>query len=255
MRNVLFTLMLACAVYTQAQEPLKLKVELAELTATEKVYNFTTENMVGIIGWQFQMEFDGTKMKFKEIRNVVQPSQNTHNFNESAPGVLRSVWLDYDLQSDDFPDSTVLFQLVFETLDTDGAPLCFFESQQYFEFIKDQESGGFDLAEILISDDCYQGFSIFLSSTATENPATPEVLTIKDIFLSSTGTLSFTSLQEQELQFSLMDVNGKLITTIDHRPYHEGRNTVQCKSVLPGVYLVKVSAKEGAGSVTKVIAN
>jgi len=237
-----------------AQEPLKLRVELAELTATEKVYNFTTENMVGIIGWQFQMEFDGTKMKFKEIRNVIQPSQNTHNFNESAPGVLRSVWLDYDLQSDDFPDSTVLFQLVFETLDTDGAPLCFFESHEYFEFIKDQESGGFDLAEILISDDCYQGFSIFLNSTATENPATPVVLTIKDIFLSSTGTLSFTSLQEQELQFSLMDVNGKLITTIDHRTYSEGRNTLQCKIVVPGMYLVKVSAGDGVGKAIKVFA-
>ncbi|HEY3386524.1 MAG TPA: T9SS type A sorting domain-containing protein, partial [Saprospiraceae bacterium] len=72
-----------------------------------------------------------------------------------------------------------------------------------------------------------------------------------DIFLSSAGSLSFTSLDEQELQFSLLDVNGKLITTINQRTYSEGRNTVQCKSLVPGMYFVKVNA----GYVIKVFAN
>jgi len=255
MKSLLISFLVTSFLSTQAQDVLKLKVELAEITSTEKIYNFITENMVGIIGWQFQMEFDGTKMKFKEIRNPVQSSQNSHNFNESAPGLLRSVWLDYDLQSDDFPDSSVLFQLVFETLEPEGAPLCFLESQEYFEFIIDEGSGTFSLAEIIISDDCYQGFSIFLESTSTELPAVSDALPIKDVFLSSSGSLSFTSLQDQELHFSVMDMNGKVLTTIDHRTYTQGRNTVQCRNVVPGVYLVKVKGGDGEGMIVKVFAN
>ena len=254
MRNFLITIILACSIAMQAQEPLKLKVELAEETSTERIYNFTTINMVGIIGWQFQMDFDGTKMKFKEIRNAVQTTQNSSNFHEPTPGNLRSVWLDYDLQADPIPDSVVLFQLVFEILDPEASSLCFRTSQEYFEFILDV-TFGLTLAEFLISDDCYQGFSIFLESTATENPEVIEVLPVKDVFLSSTGTLSFTSVENQELQLSLLDINGKLISTIDHREYTEGRNTVQCKSVVPGMYLVKVRGEDGIGKVIKVFAN
>jgi len=250
MRNVLITFLLTCSLSIQAQEPLKLKVELAEVTSTERIYNFTTFNMMGIIGWQFQMDFDGTKMKFKEIRNTVNTTQNSSNFYEPTPGNLRSVWLDYDLQADPIPDSVVLFQMVFEILDPEESSLCFRTSQEYFEFILDVNFG-LTLAEFLISDDCYEGFSIFLGSTATENPEVSEVLPIKDVFLSSTGTLSFTSLDVQELQFSLLDVNGKLITTINRRTYSVGRNTVQCNSLVPGMYFVKVNA----GYVIKVFAN
>ena len=91
MRHLLLALFLAFAASIQAQEPLKLKVDLQEITATEKVYNFISENFVGVIGWQFTMQFDGTKMKFKEIRNAVNPTQTSGNFNEPNPGELRSV--------------------------------------------------------------------------------------------------------------------------------------------------------------------
>ena len=70
MRHLILAFCLALGAALQAQETLKLKVDLQEITATEKVYNFISENFVGVIGWQFSMQFDGTKMKFKEIRNA-----------------------------------------------------------------------------------------------------------------------------------------------------------------------------------------
>jgi hypothetical protein len=172
MRHLLLTLCLAFGSTLHAQEALKLKVDLVEITATEKVYNFITENFEGIIGWQFTMAFDGTKMSFKEIRNPIHPTQSSSIFYEPNPGELRSVWLDPDLEANDYPDSTILFQLVFDILEPEGAPLCFLESQDYFEFIMDEGSGAVSLVEILISDDCYQGFSIFLNTSATENAST-----------------------------------------------------------------------------------
>jgi hypothetical protein len=254
MRNLLILMALAFATALEAQEPLKLKVDLVEITATEKVYNFTTEDFVGIIGWQFKMKFDGTKMKFKEIRNPILPSQTTSNFFEPNPGELRSVWLDPDLAADDYPDSTVLFQMVFEILETEGAPLCFLDAEEYFEFIMDEGSGSITLAEILISDDCYQGFSIILDPTATENPKAPDAEPVKDLFLSSNGTFAFTSSLTQPLTITLSDMTGNIISSLGKREYTLGRHTVNCKTLIPGMYIVKVVRERGEETVIKVLA-
>lgn len=254
MRHLIFAICLTFGATLQAQEPLKLKVDLLEITETEKVYNFITENFVGVIGWQFMMDFDGTKMKFKEIRNAVNPAHTSHNFNEPTPGELRSVWIDTDLQSNDYPDSTVLFQLVFDILEPEGSPLCFLESQEFFEFILDDNFIGFEFAELLISDDCYQGFSIILETTATENPTAPAFELVQDVFLSSNGTLAFTSNRDQALRISLTDMSGKVISSFAKKEYAEGRHTVNCKAMVPGAYVLRSVAEDGAESVVKVIA-
>mgnify|MGYP006350625447 FL=1 len=255
MRHLLLALFLAFAASIQAQETLKLKVDLQEITATEKVYNFISENFVGVIGWQFSMQFDGTKMKFKEIRNAVNPTQTSGNFNEPNPGELRSVWIDTDLQSNDFPDTTVLFQLVFDILEPEGAPLCFLESQEFFEFILDDDFVNFEFAELLISDDCYQGFSIILETTATENPTTPAVELVQEVFLSCNGTLAFTSNHDQALRISLSDMSGRVISSKAKKDYGEGRHTLNCKAMATGAYVLRSVAENGLESVVKVVAN
>ena len=250
---LLFTLVLACTLSMQAQNVLKLKVEAIESAPTEKVYNFTTINFVDIIGWQFRMNFDGTKMKFKEIRNAIHPSQTTNNFYEPIPGELRSVWIDTDLEANNFPDATVLFQLVFDVLAPEESPLCFEETQEYFEFIM-IDSTDFNLTEILISDYCNQGFSIFLDGTSTENPVVSNESHLTDVFLSTTGTLSFTSTLDQELELSLYDMTGKPFISFKEKEYVAGRNTLQGTSIVPGVYILKVVAEDGKVSATKVVA-
>lgn len=255
MRHLLLALCIAFGASLEAQEPLKLKVDLQEISATEKVYNFISENFVGVIGWQFTMEFDGTKMKFKEIRNAVNPAHTSGNFNEPNPGELRSVWIDTDLQSNDYPDSTVLFQLVFEILETEGAPLCFLESQEFFEFILDEDMLGFEFAELLISDDCYQGFSIILETTATDNPISTTVALVQDVFLSTSGALAFTSNQVQALGISVTDMSGKVISSFVKKEYAEGRHTLNCKAMAPGAYVLRTIAENGEESVVRVIAN
>lgn len=254
MRHLVLAMCLALGATLQAQQTLKLKVDLHEITDTEKIYNFISENFVGVIGWQFSMDFDGTKMKFKEIRNAVNPTHTSGNFNEPNPGELRSVWIDTDLQSNDYPDSTVLFQLVFEILEPEGAPLCFLESQEFFEFILADEFIGFEFAELLISDDCYQGFSIILETTATESPTTPTIELVQDVFLSSNGTLVFTSNRDQALCISLTDMSGKVISTFAKKEYGEGRHTLNCKAMAPGVYVLRSVGDDSAEGVVRVIA-
>ncbi len=253
MRNLLLAIALISAASIQAQDPLKMKVEVVETSPTEKVYNFITINFVDIIGWQFIMNFDGTKMKFKEIRNAIHPSQTTGNFYEPTPGELRTVWIDTDLQPNNFPDSTVLFQLVFEILQPEGAPLCFLETQENFEFIM-KDGSEFTLTEILISDDCYQGFSIFLGGTSTENTGVSTQPFIKDVFLSTTGTLAFASTVDQQMHISLYDLNSKQVMSFGEKEIVSGRNTLQCKPITQGVYVLKTIAENGKESAVKVFA-
>jgi len=146
-----------------------------------------------------------------------------------------------------------LFQMAFELLDPAATPLCFEETQENFEFIM-ADGSNFTLTEILITDDCHQGFSIFLDGSSTENPVVSIESYLTDVFLSTTGTLSFTSTIDQELEISLYDLTGKPVISFNEKEYAAGRNTLQGKSILPGIYIMKVIAEDGKVSATKVFA-
>ena len=146
-----------------------------------------------------------------------------------------------------------MFQLVFEILDAESTPLCFQEAQEYFEFIM-ADSSDFTLTEILISDDCYQGFSIFLEGASTENSGVTKEPFFKDVFLSASGTLTFTSTIDQQLHLSLFDLNGKQLISFGKKEFAAGRNTLQCKPITSGVYVLKVVAEDGEEGAVKVFA-
>lgn len=238
----------------QAQPVLKLNVDLAETTATEKIYNFAVDDFEGVIGWQFSMHYDGARIKYKEVRNSVLNYLSTGSFFEPTPGELRSVWLDNDLTPNNFPDPTVVFQLVFELLDTDSTPLCFEESEEYFEFIVDEGGGSFTLSEIVIHDDCNTGLSIFLDPSATDAPEATPVDLIRDAYLSTTGTLSFSATHDQELTISLFDLNGVELNAYNSKEYPAGRQSVLCRPLVPGLYVLKAKGGDGREQVMKVFA-
>ena len=238
----------------QAQSVLKLNVELAETTATEKVYNFTVDDFEGVIGWQFSMHYDGARIKYKEVRNAVLNYISTGSFFEPTPGELRSVWLDNDLTPNNYPDPTVVFQLVFEILDNENTPLCFEESEEYFEFIVDEGGGSFTLSEIVITDDCNSGLSIFLDPSATDAPEATRAQLISDVYLSSSGILSFSSSHDQTLSISLFDVNGIELTSFNKKEYPTGRQSVTCKPMASGIYLLKAIGDDDSEQVVKVFA-
>ncbi len=255
MKHLLLISFFALSVSLQAQHTLRFGVELVEATATEKVYNFETEDFLNIVAWQFSMHFDGTRMRFKEIRNPILNYLSTNSFNEPTPGNLRSLWLDNDLTPDNYTEPTVLFQMVFELLTPENTPLCFDESQEYFEFVVEEGSGNFYLSELVIHDDCVAGLSIFLDgASATEDISLPQVQHITDVSLVSSGTLSFSSAIDQNLKLTLVDLNGKQLISFDEKEYATGRNSLSCKPIAQGVYVLKAIAEDGKESATKVFA-
>ena len=237
-----------------AQDQLRLKVVIAEETATERVYNFILDDFIGVIGWQFQMDFDGAKMSFKEIRNSIQQGQHSGNFNESAPGELRTSWIDPDLSANNYTEPTVVFQMVFDLLDPDGSTLCFKESNEAYEFILEEDNGLVVINEILISDDCRQDFSILFNSTGTEEDQAEITPLITQPNLTSNGVLSFTISSEFPMSMSLINMGGGVVHDFGKLALTPGRHTLQAGGVIPGLYLLHVSTAGEINQSIKVIA-
>ena len=252
MKNFLLLFLLISSSLT-AQDQLRLKVEIAEETATERVYDFILDDFIGVIGWQFQMDFDGTKMSFKEIRNSIQQGQHSGNFNESAPGELRTSWIDPDLSADNYTDPTIVFQMVFTLLEPDGSPLCFRESNEAYEFILEEDNGIIVINEILISDDCRQDFSILFNTTNIEDQVLKSEPLITQPNLTSGGLLSFTTSTEFPMTISLVNMHGGVVHDFGKLSFAPGRHSLQAGGVIPGMYLLNISTTTGINQTIKVI--
>lgn len=252
MKQLFIIPFLALASFLTAQHTVQFGVKVAEVTDTEKVYNFIIEDFINIVGWQFYMHFDGTKMSFKEIRNPILPDLSSSSFNEPNPGELISVWLDFDQVPNNFPNDTVAFQIVFDIIEDEGTDLCFNSNQEFFEFVVDDEMGNFYLSELIIFDECNQGFSIFFETTATDDDQVVEEI-IADVYLNSTGTLAFTSNTGSPIQFAILGLDGRKVQHLGKVAVTEGRQSLQIKPLAPGIYLLQSVSEEGVIQTISVV--
>ncbi len=252
-KNICIFSLMAFSSMLSAQHTVQFGVEVAEVTGTEKVYDFHIEDFINIVGWQFKMNFDGSKMSFKEIRNPILNDLSNSSFNEPLPGKLISVWLDMDLIPENFSVETVAFQLVFDIIEDEGADLCFETEQDFFEFIVDDQQGNFYLSELLISDECNQGLSIFIGSTAIKDHSI-QINALSDVFLGRDGTLAFSSSEAMSLNLSLFTQDGKQITSTIKMAVIEGRQSLQFRSIPPGLYLLNVNSEKGGYQAIKLAA-
>lgn len=244
MKKLLILPLLISAGMAFSQHTIEFGVELSEVTDTEKIYNFVFDDFVNIVGWQFTMDFDGSKMSFKEIRNPILEGLSSSSFNEPQAGNLISVWLDFDLVPEDFTESTVAFQIVFDLIEGDGSDLCFATSQDFYEFIVNDDMGNFYLSELIIYDDCNQGMSIFFETTSTQE-AVQESDVLSDVYLGASGTLAFTSHQSTNLSLTLHDMQGKSVFTLRNIDVREGRQTIQTNALSPGTYVLSATSGDG----------
>lgn len=239
MKTLLLFVITFLAFSTQAQDTVRLNVPLASLTSTEKIYDFIVSDFENIVGFQFSMTFDDTKMHFREVRNIVLDHMTTNSFNDPLPGTLLSVWLDTDLEATDYNEPTTIFQLVFDVLDGEGSPLCFTNTPLDYEFIVEEAPGDFHLSHMVIDDDCQDGTAILLNTTATEDPAKTSPKIINHLYLNTHGILTFTSLTEELLRFNAFNPEGKIVATSKPIEVVKGTNEIALgKELLPGIYFI-----------------
>jgi hypothetical protein len=239
MRTLLLFVMsfLACSI--QAQDTVRLNVPLSSLTAVEKVYDFIVSDFENIVGFQFSMTFDDTKMQFREARNIILDHMTTNSFNDPLPGTLLSVWLDTDLEATDYSEPTPVFQLVFDVLEGEGSTLCFTNTPLDYEFIVEEVPGDFHLSHMVIDDDCQDGTAILLNTTATEDPAKTSPKIIDELYLNTHGILTFTSSSEELLRFSAFNPEGKIVATSKPIEVVKGTNEIALgQELLPGIYFI-----------------
>ena len=221
-----------------AQETISLTLEVAEVTATEKIYNLIVDDFDDMVGWQYTMLFDGTEMRFKEIRNSVLEDLDSHDFNEPYPGVLLTAWIVTDLDPEDFSEPTVAFQIVFELFEPGGSGVCFSESPLEYEFIMQEVPGQAFLNEVVVSDDCHIDFPIALNTTGLENSNGNMLPEISKVHLSQNGESGFTLSEDLEMQITLYDLSGKVIGSTPTQLFVKGIHFIKFdKPLIEGVYI------------------
>ena len=255
MKNIILVIVILAVTNLKAQEVLYLTLQPVEKNATEKVYNFIVDDFKNMVGWQFSMLFDGTKMKFKEIRNPILDDMTNHEFNEASPGVLLTSWIDKDLHSNDYTDPTVVFQIVFELLQPEGSTVCMSESPLAYEFIRRDVPGQAYLTEVNISDDCHISLPLILNTTAVDNP-TPSVFnSVQQANLSKEGELTFTNTADQTLAFQLYDLSGRLVQRMVEQPYTSGRQVIDLgRNIIEGMYILQVRSCDGRNTAISLLA-
>ena len=254
MKTILPIAFLFCSLYSGAQIA-RFEVEVASQSATEKVYNLIVDDYHNGVAWQYGFDFDGSRMTFREVRNAILDDLDTGDFNEVFPGQLLTVWIDTDLEGLIFEEPTVLYQLVFDVHVPGGSDLCFSSDILQYELVVEDGSGQYELDFLEIHDECTSGLVLDLNSTATEEPVVLKPNLIKDLHLTTEGSLGFHAILPGLMELSIYDIQGHLIRTFSNRLYTEGRHTLELqRALVPGVFVLKAIHENGSERSYKVLA-
>jgi gliding motility-associated-like protein len=82
---------------------------------------FTVENFQNVGVMQFSLVYNPAILQFDEFRNFASlTSFNAGSTNLVAPGELRIVWTNSNVENETLPDGTVLFEICFDVIGTGG---------------------------------------------------------------------------------------------------------------------------------------
>jgi hypothetical protein len=240
MKNLITLCLVIMSSVLVAQQTIYLRLEVAELTPTQKVYDFIVDDYNHIIGSQYTILFDGSKMRFNGIRNPLPENLTSHSFNEPVSGELRHVWIDPDLSAESYEEPTAIYQLVFDIIEGEGSILCLTNLINQYLFIYGETPEPFQLSQIVIDDDCNEGLILDLTTNTTEAGQDTQS-SVHALTLATDGILHFTSDLDQIAGFTLFDSQGHLLNTIQPSVIFKGRQQrVFNTSLLPAPYMVQV---------------
>lgn len=237
MKPILLYIGLLTGLYLQAQPTAHLGLSLSGFSGTEKVYNVYVSEYRGIIAHSYSMSFDDTKMTYQGIRNSIIPSITDASFANPSAGVITTLWFEGSLIGEDYLDSTVLYQIVFNVVQPGGSTLCFSQTPLPFEFV-DAESNS--LNEIIIHDECFDSLLVIINPSSVVSAAPVPKASIQNLHMSNDGQFSFTSLADQHLAFNLNDSQGRILAALKSTYYSKGRNQGDFhQDIIPGPYLMQ----------------
>lgn len=82
---------------------------------------FTVQDFITVGAMEFSLAYNPSVLQFVEFRNFGPlPGFGSGNTNLLAPGTLRVLWFDSNVENDTLPDGTVLFEICFNVIGTGG---------------------------------------------------------------------------------------------------------------------------------------
>lgn len=251
MKRTILLALICCSGLVRANDTITMHVTLAEITATEKVYDVVFDDFDYMLAYQWALAYDTSGMSFKEIRNSNIPYLDAANFNVAIPGEVRTVWFHPTLEALDYPNPMTGFQLVFDLHDPAGSALCLSDAFLDYQFAREIGGQQIELSTLIMYDDCHQPFILPLQTTSVGDISHAPNPIIHHVFGQQDGTISLISDAEMTVYLSLVDMSGREILPPGQHSLVIGRNTFHTgKELMGGMYtLTEWSAKTTPNSV------
>jgi hypothetical protein len=252
-----FFILIACCgwLIASAQNIPLLGLAVDHVNPVEKVYNLYAKDYDRMLVLQYSMVYDPARMAYRGIRGGVLLGYDESCVGNPFAGSVTSVWLDLPLIGQYNPDSTILIQFVFDIIQPGGSSLCFSENPLGYEFMKGDLDTYVELNQIQLHDECFTGIVDIDNATGISQPQPNMISLIDNVTLSISGELNFTSIQNQQLIFSLTDMLGREIRSGIQYDCSKGPSAIHLGQPLSNaIYLIKTVDQSGQFQAIKVFA-
>lgn len=119
MRTLFFSFLLIVSMYPKGVHAQNLTVSAGQVSAASGTTVCVPVNVIGMrrmLSMQYSVKWDSKVLELVDIKNFRLPGMSKDNFgsNQSAQGILTTLWLDNSIKGVDLPNGTPMYQLCFK---------------------------------------------------------------------------------------------------------------------------------------------
>jgi hypothetical protein len=205
----------------------------AQLSGSQIIYDVSVEDFTEIVAMQYSISYDSNVLSLASIDAIVIPTMTSANF-DASPGSIVNVWFESSLNGVTLADNSVIYKLVFDVLTAGDGKVCFSLEPREPEALQGEET----LLDIYVTDDCHDTPFLFHDAmTAVVDLFALSGITVNNI--AKAGEITINVQESRLLNFSLTDMQGKVIATFPERIYNPGQQILKSESsVTLGIYLL-----------------
>jgi len=232
MKTIFLSLILIIS-FGARSETLVMKITNPQINGNQVIFDVSADYFTNMVGMQYSILYDPAVMTYVTIQNFNLPDLTLNDFNSPTPGVLLNSWVKRSAGGVSLENGTLIYQIVFEMVNSNSGSVCFSEDPLQSEFILEYGI----LTAYNIIDGChFDPFQINLT-TNTEDIANRFGINIENAILNE--TINFTLADEQSVEFRVFDILGKQNMSFPNTIYSAGEHTLDISSsIIPGIYIL-----------------
>lgn len=231
MKTIFFTLILILPLIGSSQEVL-IEITNPQVSGDQVTYDVTATDFVDVVAYQFEIGYDPQILTFSAIQNP-HLTYDSFSFQTDNPGSIINLWTDLSLDGVTLPDSTIMYQIVFDMVNDTFGSVCFNQDSTPFEVIDFN-----NMFTVYITDDCHEEPFLFVDNTSgTEDIAYSYGLKVSSVNFSS--EFMFSLEKESVMSFRLFNMTGAQLASFPSDTYSPGVHMFDIpRDLMPGMYIL-----------------